>query len=112
MRAVRVDADLISITGRACFLLFCTLVPASHSAGGVAVAQELQRFSAQPGSKVPLQLRPRVSVGSPDGDDDAFGRIAYVALRTDGSLVVADSCLQFCQLRPHHRFRGHEFVAA
>lgn len=57
------------------------------------VAQERARILEPPASTVPVQLTQRFRVGSLEGDDDAFGRIGFVALKSDGSLIVADDQL-------------------
>lgn len=48
------------------------------------------RLGKPPRTQEPLQLVQRTRIGSLSRDEDAFGRVAYVALRRNGDIMVAD----------------------
>ncbi len=56
----------------------------------VTSAQVARRLNDAPDSPRPMQLRQVRRTGSLSGDDDAFGRVAYVAILRDGGTLVAD----------------------
>ena len=57
---------------------------------GSGVAQERRPIGDTPNAREPLALRQSLRFGSLNGNNDAFARVAFVALRNDGSIVVAD----------------------